>query len=82
MADWIFRPGGRLVRFRNHHSSHPCSKKRHGRPALGYGACYTVNVARRIRRAMNHALQRALRERCDDKYLDVTLLDGHFGKYQ
>jgi len=82
MAVWIVRPGGRPVRFRNQHTSHPCGKKRHGRPALGYGACYTVNVARRIRRTMNTALRRALRERVDPSYHEVALPDGRYGRYQ
>lgn len=62
MADWIARPGGRLVRFRNQQVRHWCSRRRKGRPVVGNGPCYPINRARAIRRRLAAQLRRQLRE--------------------
>jgi hypothetical protein len=73
MADWIVRPGGRIVRFRNRPTLHACRRRRHGRPSVGRGLCYPFNVARRMRRMLDAKWARALNERTDADYSDVEL---------
>ena len=65
MADWIVRPGGGLVRFRNRQVRHWCSRRKKGRPVIGNGPCYLVNAARQTRRRLAAQLRRQLRERED-----------------
>ena len=79
MAHWIERPGGKLVRFRNRPTTHHCSRRKHGRPAVGNGLCYGANVSRRMRRRQNAALARALRAGND--YLNVVLPSSRAGEY-
>lgn len=57
MAVWEALLGGRLKRFQNRQVRHHCSKRRRGRPAVGKGLCYRVNVAR----AQRHYLEAQLR---------------------
>jgi len=59
MPDWDVLHGGRVKRFRNRQVRHHCSKRRHGRPAVGRGLCYRVNQARAIRRALAAQLRAA-----------------------
>jgi hypothetical protein len=72
MADWIVRPGGRIVRFRNRQVRHWCSRRRHGRPVVGNGPCYIINVSRLARRRLAAQLRRQLREQAD--LADVALV--------
>jgi hypothetical protein len=62
MAVWIVRPGGRLVRFRNRQVRHRCSRRKRGRPTVGNGPCYVINLARAQRRALNAHLRQELLE--------------------
>jgi hypothetical protein len=58
MALWEVLPGGRIKRFQNRQVRHHCRKRRRGRPAIGKGLCYRVNVAR----AQRHYLAAQLRQ--------------------
>ncbi len=73
MSHWIARPGGKLVRFRNRPTTHHCSRRKHGRPAVGNGLCYGVNVSRRMRHSLNAELRRALRECEGTDFLTIVL---------
>ena len=58
MAVWEVLPGGRIKRFQNRQVRHHCSKRQGGRPAIGKGLCYRVNVAR----AQRHYLEAQIRQ--------------------
>jgi hypothetical protein len=58
MAVWEVLPGGRIKRFQNRQVRHHCSKRQRGRPAIGKGLCYRVNVAR----AQRHHLDAQVRQ--------------------
>jgi hypothetical protein len=62
MANWIARPGGRLVRFRNQQVRHWCSRRKKGRPVVGNGPCHPIDRARAVRRQLAAQLRRQLRE--------------------
>jgi hypothetical protein len=57
MAVWEILPGGRIKRFQNRQVRHDCSKRRRGRPAVGKGLCYRLNVARAQRRYLEAQLR-------------------------
>jgi hypothetical protein len=59
---WMVLPGGRIKPFKRPQVKHDCRRRRRGRPAVGVGPCYPLNIARQARRVMNRQLRRAVRE--------------------
>jgi hypothetical protein len=78
MADWIVRPGGRLVRFRNRQARHWCSRRKKGRPTVGNGPCYVVNAARAVRRDLRAQLHRQLRDHADLEEIRLVVPRGGY----